>query len=450
MRVLLLLPLAAACAAGAPAPERPAPRPADPRPANVVVLFSDDAGYADFGFQAHTDPVLAGLTPSLDRLAAGGLVLSDFYTSASVCSPSRAGLLTGRYQQEFGHEQNLPVGNQQSGIAAAGRSLAERMKAAGRTTGFIGKWHLGYREEDHPNRVGWDWFYGCLQGSRPYTEIAKPSALRVIQENGVPTPEDGYVTERFGDAAVRFLEEHREEPFFLFVSFTAPHGPLQARPADLERPELARIESQKRRNYAGLVVAMDDNVGKVLDALDRLELTDDTLVLFTNDNGGQTLTGALNTPLRGRKGMLTEGGVRVPAAVRWPGRIPAGSVSEVPSTTLDLAPTLLRVAGSAEADDQALDGRDLLAHWTQGSAVADTPLFWRQNGSAGQRAVRLGPWKLLHEDREAAPALYDLSQDLAEEHDLAAEEPARVAELTRLLDAWERGLIEPRFGSKTK
>ncbi|MDA0949005.1 MAG: sulfatase-like hydrolase/transferase, partial [Planctomycetota bacterium] len=129
-------------------------------PVNVIVLFSDDAGYADFGFQPSVEADMAGLTPAIDRIAAEGLTLADFHTSASVCSPSRAGLLSGRYQQEFGHEQNLPVGNKQSGIAAAGRSLAERMRAAGRTTGFIGKWHLGYREEDHPNRVGWDWFYG--------------------------------------------------------------------------------------------------------------------------------------------------------------------------------------------------------------------------------------------------------------------------------------------------
>ncbi len=419
-------------------------------PVNVVVLFSDDAGYADFGFQPLAEADMASLTPAIDRIAAEGLTLADFHTSASVCSPSRAGLLTGRYQQEFGHEQNLPVGNKQSGIAAAGRSLAERMRAAGRTTGFIGKWHLGYREEDHPNRVGWDWFYGCLQGSRPYTAMEQPSALRVIQENGEPTPEGGYVTDRFGDAAVRFLEEHREEPFFLFVSFTAPHGPLQARPEDLERPELARIEGARRRNYAGLVVALDDNVSKVLDALETLDLAEDTLVVFTNDNGGQTQTGAMNTPLRGRKGMLTEGGLRVPAAVRWPRRIEAGGVSQVPSTTLDLAPTLLAAVGSKESGDPALDGRDLLAHWTARAEVPDAPLFWRQGGSSGPRAVRLGPWKLLQEERDAPPQLFEVPKDLGEAKDLAAEHPQRVAQLAALLDAWEEGLVEPLFGATGK
>ena len=444
----LLLILATGCVAQGTSPNA-SPEPEERLP-NVVVLFSDDAGYGDFGFQAFTEPDVEGLTPSLDRLASEGLVLADFHTSASVCSPSRAGLLTGRHQQEFGHEMNLPIGSKASGIAAAGRSLADRMRAAGLATGYVGKWHLGYREEDHPNRVGWDWFHGCLQGSRSYYAYDEPTDLRVIQENGVPTPEEGYLTDRLGDAAVRFMEDHRDEPFFLFVSFTAPHGPLEPRPGDLERPELARLEPAKRRKHAALVAALDDNVGKVVLALERLGLEDDTLVVFTNDNGGQTQNGARNGPLRGRKGMLTEGGIRVPAALRWPGRVEAGGVSDVPSTTLDLARTLLSAVGSAEVDDPVLDGRDLLGHWTRGAAVPDAPLFWRQRGARGQRAVRLGPWKLLHEDPDAAPQLFDLRSDLGEEQDLAAEHPDRVAELTQLLDAWETGLVQPLFGSVAK
>lgn len=410
---------------------------------NVVVLFSDDAGYADFGFQSGAAADLAPLTPNIDRIAKEGITFTDFHTSGCVCSPSRAGLLTGRYQQEFGHEENFEPGTTTGGIANGGRSLADRMRAAGYTTGYVGKWHLGYRPEDHPNQRGWDWFYGLLQGSRPYTVMSKPSTNRVIQENGSTTPESGYVTDRLGDAAARFITEHKDSRFFLFVSFTAPHGPLQPREGDLALPELASIGKEQRRKYAGLVHAMDQNVGKVLGALSAAGIEKSTIVFFLNDNGGQTMTGANNGALRGKKGDLTEGGIRVPAAMRWPGRIAPGTVCRAPCIALDIAPTLLTAAGSQEASDAALDGINLQPLLATGAPASDRPLFWRRGGSSGPRAIRVGKWKLLQQDRALAASLYDISADLSESKDLAAEHPEKLARLTALLDDWEMGLIEP-------
>ena len=430
-----------------------APRAAAGETPNVVVLYSDDAGYADFGFQPNCTAEMRDLTPNVDTLARDGSRFNAAYMSGCVCSPSRAGLMTGRYQQRFGFDNNLPPGVQ-SGLDLGETFGAKRLRTLGYRTGLIGKWHLGYPPAYHPNERGFDLFHGLLQGSRSYYPIENPSADRVIQRNGAPLPEEGYVTDRLGDAACRFLEEHAgehagehgEEPFFLFVSFTAPHGPLQPRKGDAKR--IAHIPNPKRRRYAGLVVALDDNVGKVLDCLKRNDLEENTLVLFTNDNGGQTKTGAVNTPLKGRKGQLSEGGIRVPWAIRWPGRVEPGSVVDDPVIALDILPTVVEAAGESVPADWKLDGRSFLPLLTgETDAPPERALFWRQHGSAGARAMRLGRWKLHHDRKSgAAPALYDLDADIGEERDLAADQPDRVRSMLAELDSWEAELVELRWG----
>jgi arylsulfatase A-like enzyme len=320
----------------------------------------------------------------------------------------------------------------------------------GYTTGLVGKWHLGYPEEYHPNKRGFDWFYGLLQGSRPYYEIPKPSAHRVIQENGRITKEDGYVTDRFGDAACRFIRENKEAPFFLFVYFTSPHGPLQPKPEDVKR--VAHIDQKRRASYAGLVVSLDDNVGKVLDCLKTEGLDENTIVLFTNDNGGQTANGANNSPLQGKKGTLWEGGVRVPWVMRWKGEISAGSVIDQPVIALDLLPTLIEAAGGEVSLDWNLDGRSFLALLGRNlktTAVGEVPrpLFWRQGGIGGPRAMREGKWKVIH-DRKSGdkPALFDLSKDIGESKDLSNENGEVLETMLRKLNSWEKQLEEPRWG----
>jgi len=407
-----------------------------------VLLLADDAGYADFGFQPLHEPDLAPLTPRIDSVAAEGARFTDFYMSACVCSPSRAGLLTGRYQERFGHEKNIRPGYMKGGMPLTERTVADRLREAGYTTGLVGKWHLGYPADYQPNQRGFDDFFGCLQGSRSYYPMDEPTPHRVLQHNGTPTPEGGYVTDRLGQAAVRFIHENREQPFFLFVSFTAPHGPLQGKPEDLELPAIAGIEKQKRRRYAALMKSLDDNVGVILDALDEAGIAGRTLVVFTNDNGGQTGSAALNTPLRERKGTLYEGGVRVPAAIRWPGVVAPGSVVETPAIALDLVPTFLAAAGAPRGSE--LDGVDL-APRLRGVAAPEDPrtFFWRRRGPDGPLAARRGPWKMVWNDRAAEPELYHLPSDLGESADVAGSHPEEVRELREALLAWDAELVDP-------
>ena len=414
-------------------------------PPNVVILYSDDAGYADFGFQPHCTEEMRGLTPRIDSIARDGARFSNAYMSGCVCSPSRAGLMTGRYQERFGFDNNLPR-NRQSGLDLGETFGVKRLREFGYATGLIGKWHLGYPPAYHPNERGFDHFHGLLQGSRSYYPLKNPSPHQVIQKNGTPLPEDGYVTDRLGDAACRFLEDRGGEPFYLFVSFTAPHGPLQPRPGDAER--LAHIGDEKRRDYAGLVVALDDNVGKVLDCLEENDLDENTIVLFTNDNGGQTKTGAVNRPLKGRKGQLSEGGVRVPWAVRWPGTVAPGSVVDDPVIALDILPTVVEAAGATVPADWKLDGRSFLPLLTgETTALPARPLFWRQHGEPGDRAMRSGRWKLHHERKAGKPpALYDLDADVGETRDLAGERPEIVRSMLAALDEWESEMVQPRWG----
>ncbi|MGC6457567.1 MAG: sulfatase-like hydrolase/transferase [Akkermansiaceae bacterium] len=418
------------------------------KPPNIVLLYSDDAGFADFGFQPNCRPDVKSLTPRISSLAKAGARLTNGYMSGCVCSPSRAGMMTGRYQGRFGYDNNLPPGTK-DGLPLEETFGVKRMQKLGYETALIGKWHLGYPEAFHPNKRGFDWFYGLLQGSRPYFPMPKPTPHRVIQENGKTTEEIGYVTDRLGDAACRFIRENKEDPFFLFLSFTAPHGPLQPKEADAKK--LSSIEQKRRRNYAGLLVSLDTNVGKVLDTLKSEGLDENTLVIFTNDNGGQTQLGANNFPLKGKKGTLHEGGVRVPWAIRWPGKIKPGTVLDDPVIALDLMPTFVEMAGGKVEKSWKLDGVSLLDSWQKGKPLAERPLYWRKAGSSGNRAMRLGRWKLFHGRKEnTPPALYDLSKDVAEEKDLAASEPTQLKKMLALLDKWEGELTEPRWGPGAK
>jgi arylsulfatase A-like enzyme len=418
------------------------------RAPNIVVLYADDAGYADFGFQEFCAEEMRSLTPHIDSIAAAGVTLTDAYMSGSVCSPSRAGMMTGRYQTRFGHEFNIPQGYMAGGLPLSEAFMAKRLRQLGYATGLVGKWHLGYPDEYHPNKRGFDWFYGCLQGSRSYFPMAKPTAHRVIQENGKATPEGGYTTDRLGDAGVRFIEEHKDEPFFLYLSFTAPHGPLQAKEEDLAK--LAHISQPRRRKYAGLVKALDDNVGKVLAALDAAGLAENTLVVFTNDNGGQTQTGANNGKLRGRKGMLLEGGIRVPMCMRWPGKIAMGSKVEDPVISLDFLPTFVALAGAEVDPGWRLDGVNLLPRLTGAvPKLAERAIYWRQGN---ERAVRIGDFKLHIADLPGGSDhnIYDLRQDIGEAQPLSDVDAKVRTALEQALAALDAEMVPAKWGGGTK
>jgi arylsulfatase A-like enzyme len=419
---------------------------AQKRSPNIVLLYADDAGYADFGFQQDCAEDMAALTPHIDSIAAAGVTMTNAYMSGCVCSPSRAGMMTGRYQTRFGHEFNIPPGYMDGGLPLSETFMPKRMQPLGYTTSLVGKWHLGYPADYHPNKRGFDWFYGCLQGSRSYYPMKRATKNRVIQENGVATEEGGYTTDRLGDAGVRFINANKNQPFLLFLSFTAPHGPLQAKEEDLAK--LAHITPLKRRKYAGLVKALDDNVGKVLQALQAAGLAENTLVVFTNDNGGQTLTGANNGKLRGRKGSLFEGGIRVPMCMRWPGQIKAGTKIEDPVISLDFLPTFAAAAGGVVDPEWQLDGINLLPRLTGAvSKLDDRPLFWRQGK---ERAVRIGQHKLHIADLAGGSAheVFDLSQDIGESQPLADADAEVIAALDKALADFDGEMVASKWGGK--
>ena len=415
---------------------------------NVVILFADDSGYADFGFQESVREDFKHLTPHIDSIAAAGARFTQAYVTGAVCSPSRAGMMTGRYQERFGHETNLPPGTQ-NGLPLTETFGVKRLQKIGYKTGLIGKWHLGYPDAFHPNKRGYDDFYGLLQGSRPYYPMEKTTRDRVIQDNGTPTEETGYVTDRLGDAACEFIKENKDKPFYLFVSFTAPHGPLQPRKSSYDAQRIKHIKHEARRNYAGLIVAMDDNIGKVLSTLENNGLNDNTIVIFTNDNGGPGgKDSTSNYPLRGHKGELLEGGIRVPWAMAWPGVIESGSVIDTPVITMDILPTVFEAAGEPVDPDWELDGDSLLPLF--GASRKPFPkrtLYWRRHGIEGPIALQDGPWKLLARNTpDKKPELYNLASDIGESMNVAEQNPKVLKRLLAKMNAWESQLVTPLWG----
>jgi arylsulfatase A-like enzyme len=416
---------------------------------NIVLLYADDAGYADFGFQANAASDMRNLTPNIDRIASQGARFTNAYMSGPVCSPSRAGLLTGRYQQRFGFDNNLPR-NSATGVPLTETFGTKYLQNLGYRTALIGKWHLGYTQAYHPNQRGFDWFYGLLAGDRSYFPTKEPGSDRVIQINGEATPEEDYVTDRLGDAACLFILSNSNQPFFLLVSFTAPHGPLEAKPQILE--QLSSIKTERRRNYAGLIASLDENVGKILTCLQETNQAATTIVIFTNDNGGRNLTGANNYPLRGTKGNVWEGGIRVPWAMRWPGKIGSGMVIDDPVIALDLLPTFIEAAGGSVNPDWQLDGISLLSIITKpNTTLNERALFWRHHGYKGKRAIRRGKWKVVHNRHQGAPPmLFNLHFDIGEKTNLAENEPEILRIMLDLLDGWESELTEPLWGIGSK
>ena len=428
---------------------RPLPRfvkqPADQDPEasrpNVIIILSDDAGFADFSLHGSRDFP----TPNIDRLAQGGVRFSQGYVSASVCSPSRAGLLTGRYQQRFGHHNNIPPRYSESnGLPVEEVTLADALKGQGYRTIALGKWHLGYAPAFHPLSRGFDDYYGFLQGSRSYfpTSGEKHTSLNQLLRDREPIDEDfEYMTEALGREAAAYIDAHAGGPFFLYIAFNAVHTPLHATEEKLEQasPEL----SPKRRKRAAMTMSMDDAIGEVLAALDRNKIADNSIVVFVNDNGGQTKSGADNTPLRGRKGQPYEGGIRVPFVARWPARWPTGVVYGHAVSTLDLFPTALRAAvGGYSTDKPRLDGIDLTPFLRGDRDVPpNRNLFWKRKDNF---AVRKGDLKLVCFDGGPVE-LYNLADDPGESNDLIATQPLAAEGLRSIYDAWVKRHEEPRW-----
>lgn len=411
---------------------------------NVVVILADDLGYADLGCQGCKDVP----TPHIDSLAANGVRFTSGYVSCPVCSPTRAGLMTGRYQERFGHEFNPgppQTAPETFGLPLSEKTLADYLKAEGYATGLVGKWHLGYRPEYAPQKRGFDEFFGFLGGAHSYVDSLGDSANPILRGTE-PVAEKAYLTDAFTREAVQFIERHKDQPFFLYLPFNAVHAPLQAPQKYLERFE--SIQDPKRRTFAGMLSAMDDGVGSVLEALRKTGVEEQTLVIFFSDNGGPTLsTSSRNDPLSGYKTQVLEGGIRIPFIVQWKGRIPGGKVDDRPVISLDILPTAMAAAGGKIGGDAKLDGVNLLPYLSGEKAQAPHDrLFWR---FGEQSAVRAGDWKLVKQP-SASPRLFNLASDVGEHQDLASTNPKKLEELQAAYGEWNAKNVEPLWGRQAR
>lgn len=413
---------------------------ADTNRPNIIVIVSDDLGFADVGINGCNDFP----TPHFDSLAASGVQFTNGYVTHPYCSPSRAGILTGRYQQRFGHENNPPFAPDDETIGTPTDEvfLSQVLKSAGYRTCAIGKWHLGDAAPFLPTARGFDEFFGFSGGGFNYYGFGNPRKKgEAVVRNGVPVPRDEltYLTDDFTNETVRFIQENKSHPFFIYLAYNAVHAPDQAPQKYLDRA--VNIEEGFRSVYAAMMIAMDDGIGRVVQTLEETGLRDNTLVIFVNDNGGRL--GSDNRPLRGHKGMLYEGGVRVPFLASWPGKIPAGMKYDAPVSALDTLPTAAAAAGAATDQCKPLDGVDLLPHLTgRASAPPHETLFWRVSGGQGY-AVRQGRHKLVKAAALDRVQLFDLQEDLLERHDIAQVSPEVVTRLQQAYDNWNVELAAP-------
>lgn len=413
---------------------------------NILFIVGDDMGYADVGFHGCKDIP----TPHLDALAAAGVRFTSGYVSGPYCSPTRAGLLTGRYQQRFGHEFNPAAAG--AGLPVAEVTIANRLKAAGYATGLVGKWHLGSQGAMQPQQRGFDEFFGFLGGAHSYFQAAG------IVRGSEPVKELDYTTDAFGREACGFVERHKGHPWFLYLAFNAVHTPMHA--TDDRLAKFPGVADKQRRTYNAMMLAMDEAIGKVRAKLVETGQAENTLIAFISDNGGPTMqgvtvNGSMNLPLRGSKRTTLEGGVRVPFVVTWPAKLKPGVFNEL-AIQLDLTATALAAAGVESKPEWKLDGVNLLPYLTGGKTGGPhEALFWR---FGEQIAVRAGDYKLVRYDTTADGAgagrragvspvrLYNLREDIGEARDLAVAQPEKVKELQGLWIDWNRGNVKPLWG----
>jgi len=442
---------------------------------NIVLIVVDDLGYGELGCYGGKEIP----TPHLDGLAAGGVRFTSGYVTAPFCAASRAALLTGRYQTRFGFEFN-PIGAKNVapgiGLPMAEKTLADRLRDAGYATGIVGKWHLGGTAEFHPQRRGFDEFFGFLHEGHyyvppPWNGVTTWLRRKTLPDGGAgrwtspngrilwsthlasnepeydtnnpllrssqPVDERSNLTDAFTREACDFVARHHEQPFFLYLAYNAVHSPMQGDDDYMKR--FAHIPDVQRRIFAAMLAHLDDSVGRVLAALRDNGMEQNTLVLFLSDNGGPTkeLTSS-NAPLGGGKGELWEGGIRVPLIVSWKGHAAAGRTLDVPVSSMDATVTALEVAGVPLGKDQQ-DGTSLLPLITgRSDAAPHDTLFWRVGK---QNALRHANWKLIREG--GAWKLFDLAGDVGETIDLAAKQPQRVQDLHALWDRWNAEQVQP-------
>ncbi|MBL9126136.1 MAG: sulfatase-like hydrolase/transferase, partial [Verrucomicrobiales bacterium] len=436
-----------------PGPCPPPPADARVRP-NIVIILADDLGFGDLGCYGSRDIP----TPNIDSLSTNGVRFTSGYVTAPVCSPSRAGLMTGRYQQRFGHETNPGTSLERDphfGLPVSESTFGDRFRALDYATGWIGKSHLGGVPEFHPLQRGFQEYFGFIESHHDYFDTGEPLEEQhdPILRGTVPVVETNYLTTAFAQECVRFIETHAQHPFLLYAPFNAVHFPLQATTDLLDRAAALSISDPRRRELAPVLLGLDDAVGAILGALRAHHLETNTLIFLTSDNGGTVQLGSVNRPFRGGKTEVYEGGIRVPFLMHWPGHLTPGRVFDAPVSTLDILPTAWSAAGLPAPAGWHLDGVDLLPYLCDASPGVPHPiLFWRietdglnQGGDVldGIRAVREGRWKLVKPGVLANWELYDLSVDPGETTDLASARPEVVQHLVAAFRAWSAETARP-------
>lgn len=446
---------------------------------NIVLIIADDLGYGELGCQGNAQIP----TPNIDGIASNGVRLEAGYVSAPNCSPSRAGILTGKYQTRFGYESN-PIGHKNEdpthGLPTNQKTMANVLHDSGYATGLIGKWHLGGVADFHPERRGFDEFFGFMHEGHSFaypawnnvTSMYRRKVLpdgtkgrwtdrnttyytsmgydeppydadNPIMRSSQPVQEVSYLTDAFTREAISFIERKKNQPFFLEVAYNAVHSPLQAKNEDMDT--FAYIKDIQRRIFAGMLSSLDQGIGKIIQKLKDSGLYDNTIIIFISDNGGPTreLTSS-NLPLRGEKGLMYEGGIRVPFMMQWNGKIPAGTVYDKPIISLDILPTVATIAGADFPQD--LDGVDIMPFITgKESGEPHESLYWRQYSKT---ALRMGKWKIVNHKLNTSDTeweLFNLENDLSETNNLKQEYPQ---EFNRLYQKWNElngQMIKPLF-----
>lgn len=421
---------------------------------NIIIILTDDQGFGDVGFNGCKDIP----TPNIDRIAKSGVVFNNGYVSYAVCAPSRAGLITGRYQDRFGYSRNplyRPF-DESIGLPLTEQTLPSFLQLAGYHTMAFGKWHLGVHEKFHPLNRGFNEFFGFLGGGHRYFpeeyDIQNPDSAKneaqsyrtKLVRNKTVVDEKEYLTDALSREAVSFIEQNKQQPFFLYMAYNAPHAPLQATPKYMDR--FAHIQNPKRKTYAAMVSAVDDGIGLILDKLDQHQLTENTLVIFLSDNGGpKEDNGSNNGPLRGGKGSLWEGGIRVPFAMSWPAQIKPGTRYEKPVISLDIFATIASNIKGATQPQNMLDGKDILPYikGTKKGAPHEY-LFWRQYDQKNYAVLdKSGVKEVILKD--SAVHLYELKNDVGEKNNIADRDSKTAEQLKKEIKKWEAKTIPPAF-----
>lgn len=421
---------------------------ADPKKPNIIFILADDLGYSDLGCMGSPDI----RTPNIDRLATEGVKFTDFYANAPVCTPTRTGFITGRWQQRCGLEFAFGYQVEQFrrirgewvpekdihalGLPLSETTIAQKLKAAGYATGVFGKWHLGFKDEYNPVKRGFDEFFGELLGHADYYKHTYYDGTYALRDGLEKVQREGYFTDLINQRAVKFIQDHKSTPFFMYVPHLAVHAPFQP-PEEPGTPMVTKesMHHGSRAIYKAMVERIDKGVGMILDELHRNQLDDNTLIVFSSDNGGERYS--RNLPLFHHKATLWEGGIRVPGLMRWPAQLPKGKVTKQMAITMDLHATFSEIAGARTLPEKPLDGINLIPSLISESKPIDRTFFWRiDRSNRKQKAIRHGKWKYIN-DGNTMDLLFDLDADIGERQNLGYQHPEILEELKSKLRGWE-------------